>query len=195
MGSDPLIGEIQVFAGGYAPEGWCLCDGSLLQVSQQAALYSVIGTRFGGDGVQSFAVPDLRGRVALGVGAAAGLSTRRLGEHGGVEAVSLQGVNLPPHSHDTTLELEVLLNASIQQGSVSSPQDGAVLASGYDVEKAVAVNNYAPSDQSAVPIRGGHIAIQAELQSEGESSAHPNLMPYLALNYIIALVGEYPQRP
>jgi microcystin-dependent protein len=97
--TEPFIGEIAMVAFNFAPRGWALCDGQLLQISQNTALFSLLGTTFGGDGKMTFALPDFRGRVPLHAGAGAGLTPRSLGEAGGVEAVALSGGEMPVHRH------------------------------------------------------------------------------------------------
>ena len=98
--SDPFIGEIKMFAGNFAPRGWALCDGQLLAVSQNDALFSLFGTIYGGDGRTTFGLPDLRGRIPIHAGSGPGLSPRRLGAKGGAENVTLTTAQLPAHKHD-----------------------------------------------------------------------------------------------
>ena len=113
--AEPFIAEIRLFAGNFAPRGWAFCDGQLLSISQNTALFSLVGTTYGGDGRTTFALPDLRGRVPVGVRQGSGLSSRNLGERGGAETASLGVDHLPPHSHP------VSLRASSQRGDSSDP--------------------------------------------------------------------------
>src|SRR5690349_11535310 len=116
---DPFLGEIKLFCGNYAPIGWAFCDGSLLPISENDALYALIGTTYGGDGINTFALPDLRGRVAIHQGQGPGLSPYVMGETGGAETVTLTTNNLPQHTHR--------IIASTQAGKAASPAD-ALLA-------------------------------------------------------------------
>ncbi|MCP3973971.1 MAG: phage tail protein [bacterium] len=99
LGTDPYLGEISWFAGNFAPRGWALCNGQLLQISQNPALFSVLGTTYGGDGRTTFALPDMRGRSPIHMGTGPGLSNRRLGERGGSETTTISVANLPAHTH------------------------------------------------------------------------------------------------
>lgn len=171
FGNDPFIGEIGIFGGNFAPRGWALCEGQLLAISQNQALFSILGTTYGGDGVTTFALPDLRGRVPLQPGTGPGLSTRHLGEKGGSEKVSI-GINqLPAHSHN--------LMANNAPGSNNSPA-GDVLATGT-------TRLYSP-DAPDVAMNG------AAISSVGGNQPVAVMQPYLGLNYIIALQGTYPSR-
>jgi microcystin-dependent protein len=103
-GADPFIGEVALFAFGYAPNGWAVCNGQLLPISQNTALFSLIGTYYGGNGVTTFALPDLRGRIAINQGTGPGLSTKYIGEYGGSESVILNVSQMPQHSHTVTYQ-------------------------------------------------------------------------------------------
>jgi microcystin-dependent protein len=105
---DPLLGEIKMFAGTFAPRGWAFCDGQLLSIAQNSALFSILGTTYGGDGITTFALPDLRGRAALHAGHGPGLSSRELGEQGGEEETVLDVAQLPPHTHDALVRVDSL---------------------------------------------------------------------------------------
>lgn len=170
--SEPFVGEIRMFAGSFAPRGWALCDGQLLAVSQNDALFSLLGTIYGGDGRTTFGLPDMRGRLPLHQGTGTGLSTRRLGSKGGSENVTLTTNQIPSHTHN--------FNATTAAASSSAPQ-GKVLA------KAAGIMPYLAIDQNA-----GMAA--TSLANTGGSLHHTNLMPSLCINFIIALVGIYPSR-
>jgi len=114
--SDQFIGEIRMFAGNFAPQGWALCDGQLVSISQNIALFSVIGTTFGGDGQVSFALPDLRGRVPIHRGTGSGLTPRAIGAAGGAEAVALTAAQMPSHTH--------VPRAKAGAGASSTPSNG-----------------------------------------------------------------------
>lgn len=170
--SEPFVGEIRMFAGNFAPRGWALCDGQLLAVSQNDALFSLLGTTYGGDGRTTFALPNLRGRVPVHKGQGSGLSNYALGARGGAESVTLTANQLPSHNH--TL-----------QAASDSPVDKK------------AQNSLLGCSTTITPYTGnapdGALA-QAALSDAGGSQSHDNLMPFVCVNFIIALVGIYPSR-
>jgi microcystin-dependent protein len=170
--SEPYIGEIMMFAGNFPPNGWAFCDGQLLSIFQNQALFSLLGTYYGGDGQTTFALPDLRGRLPMhtGSGPGPGLSPRSLGESGGVETVTLAATQMPAHTHSLQID-----NAN---GTTSSPV-GALLARDPAGTPAYGVN------------ANGALSAQA-VASAGGSQAHQNMPPFLAINYCIALQGIYP---
>jgi microcystin-dependent protein len=171
---DPFIGEVRMLAFDFAPEGWALCDGQLLDPNgQAAALFSVIGNRFGGDGATSFALPDLRGRAPLGAGQGAGLSARALGETGGAERVSLEASHLPAHSHDVRVRGGGG-GAADPAGNTFGAAQARALSAGYS------------SAAPAVTMSGDAVS------ATGEGQPHENMPPYLPLNFCIALVGLFP---
>ena len=180
--AEPFIGQIIIFAGNFAPRGWALCDGQLLPISQNTALFSLLGTTYGGDGRTTFALPDLRGRVPLHAGGGPGLTNYRQGQKGGVEQVTLNTSNLPAHTHAAT----TTTRAQSDYGDSASPnntvwaQDGAAGAQPYSTR---APNSNMHSD-----------AVEVSVQNTGGGQAHENRQPYLAINYIIALTGIYPSR-
>lgn len=174
--SDCYTGEIRLFAGNYAPENWCVCDGRLLKVADYGFLYALIGTTFGGDGKTTFAVPDLRGRIPVGNGTlgSGGSGVYALGQQGGAAAVTLTIANLPAHTHTMNAIDGPASQASPGYGMPAIPSTGftgyATYAAGVDTVALSAVS----------------------IQPAGASQAHTNLMPTMALTYIIALTGEYP---
>lgn len=172
--SEPFVAEIRIFAGNFAPRGWAFCNGQLLPVSQNTALFSLIGTTYGGDGRTTTALPNLEGRAPMHPGRGPGLTAKRLGERGGVEMVTLSEAQMPNHTHTV-------------QGS-QLPGDFPV-PTGRRLATTVGDNLYANS--SATPVVD--MADQA-LLSTGGSQAHNNMQPYLTMNFIIALVGLYPSR-
>lgn len=172
--TDQFIGEIRIFGGSFAPEDWAFCDGSLLSISDYSELFSLIGNTYGGDGVSTFAVPDLRGRVPVDAGAGAGLSTYQVGETGGAESVSLITGNLPPHNH-------IALGYGAT-GNQDQPQN-AVWAAGAGAGGTLYTTN-APS----LPMSSSVVGMT------GHNVPHDNVMPYLAISFIIALHGMYPSR-
>ena len=165
--SEPFLGEIRIFGGNFAPQGWAACDGALLPISQYSALYSLLGTTFGGDGQSTFGLPDLRGRMPVHFG-----SGIAFGEIGGTETVSLISQQLPAHAHT--------VQAQTTDGSVPSPKSALWAATGSTLE-------YSTTNPDTV-MNGG------TLLPAGNSTGHENLMPYLTLMFIIALEGIYPSQ-
>ena len=170
--SEPFVGEIRMFAGNFAPRGWAFCDGQLLAVSQNDALFSLLGTIYGGDGRTTFGLPDLRGRIPIHQGTGPGLSPRRLGSKAGAENVTLTTNQLASHTHDWNV------NTADADGGAPA---GKVLA------KPVALRIFRPVDQDAS-------LASTTIANTGGSRSHTNLMPTLCINFIIALVGIYPSR-
>ena len=179
---EPFIGQIIMFAGNFAPRGWAFCDGQLLPIAQNTALFSILGTTYGGDGRTSFGLPDLRGRIPLHAGQGPGLTNYTLGQRGGVEQVTVNLQQLPAHNHTVS----VTTNAQSGGGDSSSPsnavwaQDGVVGAQPYS--------------SSAPNITMRSNAVEANVASSGGGQSHENRQPYLTINYIIALVGIFPSR-
>lgn len=170
---DPFLGEITTFAGNFAPAGWALCQGQLLPIAQYEALFSLIGTTYGGDGKTTFALPDLAGRIPLHQGAGPGLSRRVTGESGGSETVTLTSGQLAAHNHAAV--------CSNTTGSSASP-----------------INNYWSADSGgntgAYSTSSGGSMAAAAIGNSGEGQPHNNVQPYVVINYIIALEGIYPSR-
>ncbi|MCB0696453.1 MAG: phage tail protein [Chitinophagaceae bacterium] len=188
---DSYIGEVRMFGGNFAPRNWALCQGQLLSIAANNALFSILGTTFGGDGRTTFALPDLRGRVAVGTGTGPGLSTIRLGEVYGSETVTLLQPNLPVHTHALTSSLHSTWSPACSDatsGNTNEPT-GAVPA-------ASATSTYAGSSDGTkfkpTPLTnfGGNVTPAIA----GGNQPHNNLMPILAVNYMIALYGIYPSR-
>ncbi len=170
--SEPFVGEIRMFAGNFAPRGWAFCDGQLLAVSQNDALFSLFGTIYGGDGRTTFALPDLRGRIPLHMGTGPGLSPRREGSKGGAEHVTLTTNQLASHTHDW--------QANTAAANGAAPQ-GKVLAAPSPLR-------LFEEESQATDLASATIA------NTGGSQSHTNLMPTLCVNFIVALVGIYPTR-
>ncbi len=170
--SEPFVGEIRMFAGNFAPRGWAFCDGQLLAVSQNDALFSLLGTIYGGDGRTTFGLPDLRGRIPLHAGHGPGLSERRLGSKAGAEKVTLTVNQMPSHSHGPIQASEAAATERTPAGNVTAESITRVYRA------PTTVTNMSSSAFSNV----------------GGSQSHTNLMPYLCIHFIIALVGIYPSR-
>jgi len=170
---DPFVAEIRVFPFNFAPRGWAWCDGQLLPLSQNTALFSLLGTTYGGNGKSNFALPDLQGRAPMHPGQGPGLSLHDLGETGGAETVSLLESEIPSHSH--------ALRASIDDADLQIPQPSMTLAksSGQNAFSSTAnLVNLAPE---ALPPTGG-------------DQPHNNMQPYLTFYFCIALQGVFPPR-
>lgn len=183
--SDPYLGEIRIFAGNYAPQGWFPCDGRLLPISQYSALFSLLGTMYGGDGVTTFALPDLRGRVVMSFGQAPGRSTYSQGETGGAENVTILSTQMPTHTHAATATVKVNASAA-NRGAVNTPA-GAVPGP---------INSaYLPAPDGTTTMNANMVNVTVANAPAGGSQPLPTLPPFLVINYIIAYNGIYPPRP
>ena len=167
--AQPYVGEIRMFAGNFAPSGWMFCDGQLLPISENETLFQLIGTTYGGDGESTFALPNLQSRVPIHMGQAGG-SSYQIGEVGGVESVTLTAQQIPSHGHAWL--------ASTGGGTSNTPQGNVPAAP--PVTKLYRAG--APADPMAANV----------VQPTGGSQPHDNLMPYIAINYIISLFGIFP---
>jgi len=185
--SDPFVGEIRLFAGNFAPKGWASCNGQLLPITQNTALFSLLATNFGGDGRSTFALPDLRGRVAIGAGQGPGLSNRSVGQQVGAETVTLTVDQLPAHTHTAGLGTLGLAAASTP-GNVQSPAGAVPAREGAGVTATYSTN--APDTSLAAAALTGGPAIGPS----GGGLPVSVLKPYLTLTYIIALQGIFPAR-
>lgn len=163
-----------MFAGNFAPRSWAYCDGQLLAVSQNDALFSLFGTIYGGDGRTTFGLPDLRGRVPVHQGSGPGLTPRKLGQKGGAETVTLSASQIPGHSH--------ALPAS------SQPATGGNPAGGVPAQSTVSGYLTNPNPLSVRPLANATIA------SVGGSQSHNNMMPFQCVTFIVCLFGVYPSR-
>jgi microcystin-dependent protein len=171
--ADPFVAEIRIFPFNFPPKGWAWCDGQILPLSQNTALFSLLGTTYGGDGKSNFALPDLQGRAPMHPGQGLGLSLHDLGETGGSETVSLLESEIPSHSH--------AMNVSSQLGmeNFTSGQMFA-MGDGINIYGDAASNRVAMADQALAPAGG--------------DQPHNNMQPYLTLYFCIALQGVYPPR-
>ena len=170
LSSDPFLGEIMIFGGNFPPRGWATCDGQLLPIAQNQALFSLLGTTYGGNGVTTFALPDLRGRVPIHYGQGPGLAPHTLGERGGEESHTLTAAEMPAHTH-------------VGRGS-SAVGTSAVPGGNVVARNAAQIPQYSASaDTSLAP---------GAIGSAGGGIPHNNMQPYLAVQYVIALVGFYP---
>lgn len=185
---EPFIGMIVMFGGNFAPRGWAKCDGTLLSISQYQALFSILGTTYGGDGRTTFALPGLRGRVPMHYGQGPGLSNHPLGQKSGVEHVTLNTNQIPSHSHVATVTA-ANLNVVREDGNTAEPA-GAALAN-VSPDTTMAYNNSTAPDATA---KAGSISVAVTNSNTGGNQDHTNMQPYLVVNFIIALEGTYPSR-
>ena len=172
---DPFVAEIRIFPFNFAPKGWAFCDGQLMPLSQNTALFSLLGTTYGGDGKSTFALPNLQGMSAMHPGQGQGLSQRFLGEQGGEESVTLLVSEMPAHTHT--------VNGLTALATTTTPTSGTTLGR--------SVNGPAYADDAS----GFQTFAPEALPPAGGSLPHNNLQPYLTLNYCIALQGVFPARP
>ncbi|MBD2472965.1 phage tail protein [Nostoc sp. FACHB-145] len=170
--ADPFIAEIRMFAGNFAPSGWALCDGQILSIAQNTALFSLLGTTYGGDGKSTFALPDLRGCAPMQPGQGNGLSLHDLGQEGGTATVTLLETEIPAHTHN--------LQAASAASNQVDPANNSLALSRYGI--------YNQLSSPAVSMSPQALAIA------GQSLPHNNMQPYLVVSFIIALQGVYPPR-
>ena len=170
-----------MFGGNFAPSGWATCDGQLMSISGNTALFSILGTTFGGDGVSSFALPDLRGRVAVHQGAGPGLSPYSIGEFAGTENVTLLQGEMPQHTHQ--------IGVSNQAGTAVDPTNSVVAEINTGTTRAPTTTTPAYASSAVT----GFMAPEA-VTVAGSSQPHGNLQPYLCATFIIALNGLFPSR-
>ncbi len=171
--AEPFLGEIKIFAGNFAPRGYALCQGQLLAISQNSALFSLLGTTYGGDGITTFALPDLRGRIPIGQGQGPGLSDRTIGEQGGTPTVTVAAAAMPFHTHGVA--------CSTAAGTATAPGGNFWAANANTGLPQFATTSNSSMNPAAVSIAGGN-------------QPHANMMPFLAIHFIIALEGIYPSR-
>lgn len=174
--SDQFVAEIRIFGFNFAPKSWAFCNGQLIPISQNTALFSLLGTTYGGDGKSTFALPNLQGCAPLQEGQGPGLSLYDLGQTGGSQTVTLTTSEMPLHNHGV--------------GAQTVPLGGVADPTGATLSRPASGNLYFPAGgESLVPMASEAIG------PAGGNSAHNNMQPYLTLNFCIALQGIYPQRP
>ncbi|HEY2755744.1 MAG TPA: tail fiber protein [Pseudolabrys sp.] len=177
--TEPFLGQIQLYGFNFAPKGWAFCAGQVLPISQNAALFSLLGVNYGGDGVRTFGLPNLQQRVAVGFGSGTGLSTYQIGESGGTTAVTIDSTQMAAHTHS--------LVATTDRGSVQSATNN-LLGTGASGP---------PTKQNAANLYSGQVpnaVMPASIGPTGGGQPHANVQPSLTLNYCIALAGTFPQR-
>jgi microcystin-dependent protein len=175
--SDPFVGEVRPWALNFAPSGWAFCQGQLLSISQNASLFALIGTYYGGNGTSNFALPDLRSRIPISYGTDIGGNYYVIGEQGGVEQVQLLTAQMPVHTH--------VVGGSSAAGGSKSPLSGCIMASAKQ-----GASFYAPGNTPGlISINPGTVSVYA-----GGNQPHSNIQPYQAINWCIALRGIFPAR-
>ena len=218
---DPFLGQVILFAGNYPPRGWAFCHGQLLPISDNNALFSLLGTIYGGDGRTDFALPDLRGRAPIGVGQGPGLRRFVEGSKGGAEQVTLTTNNLPSHTHTATastdmtgvgvavsmrnvkVNVDVTLKASSRVADSNRPKERALARGNENTYNSADpnVNLKAGSASATATITGepmialtGEATTAVTVENTGDGESFLNRSPYLGMHYIIALEGIYPPR-
>lgn len=186
------MSEIRIFAGNFAPLQWAFCDGSLMSIAENTALFSLLGTTYGGDGQTTFALPDLRSRIPVGTGQGAGLSNWDLGQVTGVEAVTLTNNNLPSHTH--TLTSTLTATYSPQCNSNASGGSDEVTGKVYGGVSNSTPMYAAPPANTNMKVSNGTITGNLTVSPAGGSVPHSNIQPVIAMNYIICVEGIYPSR-
>ena len=173
---EPFIGQIMMFGGNFAPRGWALCDGQLLPIAQNSALFSILGTTYGGDGKTTFGLPDLRGRAPMHAGHGPGLSARQLGQKSGSETNTLTTNQIPSHKHG--------LNASNEPGSINTAAGNSLGSFGQSLPPSGPYTSSSPN----TPMNAGAIG------STGGGQPVNNMQPFQVVNFVIALQGIFPSR-
>jgi len=206
---DAYLGEIKCFAGDYAPKGWFLCQGQVLNISNYQALYSLLGTQYGGDGIATFALPDLRGRTPIGTGTGTGLTTRVTGQLLGSETVALTSHEIPNHFH-------TISNQATATNNLSGSGTGTIKCLAATGNADTPVGNYPANSRSRtnaftstagtdqlntdalqmnVTLTGNiNVHVNSQCNAAGNSVAHNNVQPWTCINYIICYNGIYPPR-
>jgi microcystin-dependent protein len=189
---EAFISTILIWPPNFAPNGWALCAGQLLSISQNTALFSLLGTTYGGDGIRTFGLPNLQSRIPIGAGQGPGLSLYNIGDTGGVESVTLAINTIPQHTHTATQSLSVGLPAVTTSGTTNQPSPSVVPAAPTDASRNPVniYSNATPNQKLGQPSISGTISIGLT----GNGVPHENRQPYLGVNYIIALQGIFPSR-
>jgi microcystin-dependent protein len=187
---EEYLGIVKLFAGTFAPRGWAFCNGQLLPISQNTALFSILGTNYGGDGSTTFGLPDLRGRVAVGAGQGPGLTPVQVGQVAGTENVSILITNMPAHTHVAASNLS--LKASSSQADTVTPAVGSAFGAARDINTdPVSIYSTATPSVALNPASG---SVTTTVQAAGGSQPLPVRNPFLGMNYIICLQGLFPSR-
>ena len=188
------VGEIRYFAGLWTPKDWSFCQGQTLQINEFTALFSIIGTTYGGNGTTNFMLPDLRGRIALGGGQGLGLTNRLTGSTGGEELTQLSSATMPKHSHiaDNVLSSSFTMQVSSSNDSINTAGTNSYIGTGGDMPEIYREGLENPVSMPPIPIT---IAGNTEILQTGGGQPHYNMQPYTVIDFIICLNGTYPMRP
>ncbi|MDG2122337.1 MAG: tail fiber protein [Verrucomicrobiales bacterium] len=186
--ADPFIAEIIMFGGNFAPRGWALCEGQLLAISQNSALFSLLGTMYGGDGRTTFGLPDMRGRAPMHAGGGPGLATRQEGQKFGTETNTHSQSQLPAHTHAGTTNVTLTPRGGGAATADSSVGNHFASSSGFGGTTSLYANT--PNTELA----GGDLSLSTTLTNTGGSQAVNNMAPFLAIHFIISLFGTFPSR-
>lgn len=177
-----FIGEVRMFAGNFAPQGWAFCEGQLMPISQNTALFSILGTTYGGNGQTTFALPDFRGRVPLGPGKGPGLSQYDPGQTGGTEVVTLNINEMPLHTHGA--KSSGTMSCYSGPGGDTSPKNNFLAEAEGNIY----------SDVENANMAAGGVAVETTIDMAGGSAPHNNIQPFLSINFIIAIEGDFPKQ-
>lgn len=200
--SEPFIGTVMIWAPNFAPRGWAFCSGQIMAINTNSALFSLLGTTYGGNGQQTFGLPNLQGRVPVGQGQLPGGNFYALGETSGAESVTLTSNQMPTHIHPATftpsgtLGVEVAVNATANNATTDAPGSDVQLADVFPNSTRI----YAPTGGTQVPLGGvsaqldGEVSGTVAIGTTGGSQPFPILQPFQVLNYVIALQGIFPPR-
>lgn len=200
--SEPFLGTVMIWAPNFAPRGWALCAGQILPIAQNTALFSLLGTNYGGDGKTTFGLPNLQGRVPVGQGQSPGTMAYTIGQTGGAETVTLSVEEMPRHEHAATFtstglpQVDITVNATTTQAGSDAPTAGSQL--GDVVPNSTRI--YAPGGGTQVPLGGasaqlaGHVQGTVAVSPTGGSQPFSVVQPFQVLNYVIALNGLFPSR-
>lgn len=197
--ADPYIGEIRIVAFNFAPRGFALCEGQILPVAQNQALFALIGATYGGDGRTTFALPDLRGRIPLGMGTGPGLPTYQWGQRLGTPSQTLTALNLTPHSHTISTNVQAPVNidipANTAEGDTATPGSDKILAKTTKGLTSTQSYTSATADTTLKPIATTlSFPLQATTTQTGQGEPFSIQQPSLAISFAIALEGEFPSR-
>lgn len=194
---EAYMGLICGWAPNFAPRGWAFCQGQLLSIAQNSALFALLGTTYGGNGQTTFGLPDLRGRVAIAPGQAPGIGTYTIGEMGGINQVTITTAQMPMHTHSAVPSLTGQLSATTNTATATAPGNGEILAApnGQDSSlRSVTVKSYAPASAANTTLQGGPVTGTITVGPAGGSQPLPIMQPYLAIPQIICLQGIFPSR-
>ncbi len=197
------IGEIRAFAGNFAPLNWQFCQGQVMSIAQETALFSILGTTYGGDGITTFQLPNIQSRIVIGTGQGPGLPNYQLGETLGEESHTLLTTEMPAHNHAAVVQVDTATPASASFALMAVPaQGGKPLPQNNLLGQDATASIYAPGGSPTVPMNAGSITITGltapgptvTVGVAGSSLPHSNIQPVLGMNYIICINGIFPSR-